>query len=155
MGEIWAERPDARLVVAGAGELPRHDALADDRVEVRAEHVPESGLAELFGGATAVMLPYIQASQSGVGSRAKSFGRAMVVSDAGGLPELVADGSGLVVPAGDASQLARASLELLRDPARAEAMGRTGAATLEREASWSRVAERTLAAYRRHGLLPS
>ena len=153
MPAVWAGLPAARLIVAGEGELPRHDALADPRVEVRSEHVPESALPRLFAGASCVMLPYVQASQSGVGSRAKSFGRAMVVTAVGGLPELVGDGSGLVVDPGDAGALADAALELLRDPGRAAAMGLAGAATLERESSWERVAQRTLDAYRRHGLL--
>jgi glycosyltransferase involved in cell wall biosynthesis len=153
MPAIWDAVPATRLVIAGAGELPDHAALADPRVEVRHEHVPESEVPALFAAATAVMLPYVQASQSGVGSRAKSYGRAMVVSDVGGLPELVADGSGLVIPANDTGALATAAAQLAGDRDRAAAMGRTGADTLERESSWDRVAERTLDAYRRHGLL--
>ena len=153
MPAVWAREPRARLVVAGEGELPPHDALDDARVDVRSEHVREDALPDLFAAATCVMLPYVQASQSGVGSRAKSFGRAMVVTDVGGLPELVADGSGLVVAPGDAGALAEAALALLSDPARAARMGEAGAATLERESSWERVAERTLEAYCRHGLL--
>ena len=83
----------------------RSAVLSDPRVTVHNEHVPESLVTDLYNDATAVVLPYRQASQSGVGSLAKSYGRASVVTNEGGLPELVADGSGIVVPSEDAGAL--------------------------------------------------
>jgi glycosyltransferase involved in cell wall biosynthesis len=148
---VWREVPDARLVVAGAGELPAHPLLADRRVQLRHEHIPEADVPGLFTAARCVVLPYTQASQSGVGSQAKVFGRPMVVTDAGGLPELVADGSGLVVTAGDPSALASALIAVLREPALAERLGER-AALGGMAADWPAVAAATLAAYRRHGL---
>ena len=71
----------------------------------------------------------------------------------GGLPELAAGGSGLVVPAGDAPALADALARVLTERGLAERLGAAARATLVDEASWDRVAERTLDAYRRHGLL--
>jgi glycosyltransferase involved in cell wall biosynthesis len=100
-----------------------------------------------------VVLPYRQASQSGVGSLAKSYGRASVVTNEGGLPELVADGSGIVVPSEDAGALADALIELLTEPGRAEAMGAAASASAQSQFSWKAVGAATLEAYRRHGLL--
>lgn len=150
MAAVWAERPDAELTIAGAGELPDHPALADARVAVRADHVPDADLPALFAAATCVALPYRQASQSGVGSLAKSHGRALVVSAVGGLPELVADGSGIAVPPEDPEALAAALLGVLRDRGLAERLGRAGAASARRGADWRTVAEATLAAYEEH-----
>ncbi len=56
-------------------------------------------------------------------------GRAVVVSDVGGLRDIVEDGvSGLRVPPGDPDALATALDELVGDPARAAAMGAAGRA---------------------------
>lgn len=150
---LWDRVPDARIVISGEGELPSDPALEDPRVDVRNEHVPEREIPGLFADCTCAVLPYIEASQSGVGSRAKGFGRGLVVSDVGGLPELAAGGAGLVVPPGDPSALADALASVLGDRETAEQLGAAARATLVDEASWDRVAERTLDAYRRHGLL--
>jgi len=150
MPEVWGRLPEAELTIAGEGELEDHPALADPRITVRAEHVPEAAVAGLFGAARCVALPYRQASQSGVGSLAKRFGRPLVVSSVGGLPELVADGSGLEVPPGDPRALADALVSVLDDPRLAESLGRAGAATANTGADWRQVGEMTLRAYEEH-----
>lgn len=150
---LWKRVPEARVVLSGEGELPAHPALEDARVEVRNEHVPEREIPALFADCTCAVLPYVEASQSGVGSRAKGYGRGLVVSDVGGLPELAAGGAGLVVPPRDPVALGEALASVLEDGQVAERLGAAARATLVDEASWDRVAERTLEAYRRHGLL--
>lgn len=154
MAAVWAEQPEATLTIAGAGELADHPALGDPRVDVRADYVPDEEVAGLFGSATCVALPYRQASQSGVGALAKRYGRPLVVSAVGGLPELVADGSGLTVPAEDPAALARALLEVLGDRALAGRLARAGAETAAAGADWGSVAATTLAAYEEHLLGP-
>ena len=63
-----------------------------------------------------------------------AMGRAVIASRVGGLPDLVEDGvTGLLVPPGDSGALAEALSSLLRDPARAEALGRAGRERWERE----------------------
>jgi glycosyltransferase involved in cell wall biosynthesis len=153
MPQLWEAAPTTRLVIAGYGQMPESEVLADGRVEVHNEHVPESTVPGLYNGATAVVLPYRQASQSGVGSLAKSYGRASIVTDEGGLPELVADGSGIVVPSEDVGALANALIEVITEPGRAEAMGAAASASAQAEFSWKAVGQATLDAYRRHGLL--
>jgi glycosyltransferase involved in cell wall biosynthesis len=150
MAAVWEEQPRATLTIAGAGEPGDHPALADRRVTVHAEYVPDAAIPELFAAASCVALPYRQASQSGVGALAKRYGRPLVVSAVGGLPELVADDSGLAVPAEDPEALARALLRVLGDAGLAERLGRAGAATAARGADWGSVAATTLAAYEEH-----
>ncbi len=146
---LWQRIPDARLVIAGGGVLPVHELLLDPRVTVRNEHVPETDVAMMFAGARCVVLPYVEASQSGVGARAKGFGRPLVVTRVGALPELVSDGSGRVVDSGDADALADSLYEVLATPDLAERMGATAHVSAA-ETSWTRVGELTLHAYRRH-----
>jgi glycosyltransferase involved in cell wall biosynthesis len=147
--EVWRAVPGARLVVAGAGELPAHPLLADPRVELRHEHVEEAQVPGLFRSARCVVLPYRQASQSGVGSQAKVYGRPMVVTAAGGLPELVADGSGMVVPPEDAAALASTLVQVLSGQGVAETLAERAAAGGQ-ASDWPQVAQQTLEAYRRH-----
>lgn len=154
MEEIWAARPETTLVVAGAGEIEPHPVLDDPRVTLRREHLPDAAIPELFAAATVVALPYRQASQSGVGSLAKAYARALIVTRVGGLPELVADGSGVAVEPSQPAALAAAVLEVVSDRELATRLGLKGAETAARESSWDVVAERTLEAYEEH-LRPS
>lgn len=150
MAALWESMPEATLTIAGAGELPDRPALADPRVTVRAEHVPDELLPGLFAAATCVALPYRQASQSGVGSLAKRHGRPLVVSAVGGLPELVSDGSGLTVPAEDPSALAAALVSVLGDRDLAARLGEAASHSAEHGADWRSVGEATLRAYEEH-----
>ncbi len=149
MPAVWERAPETTLVVAGSGEVEPHPVLDDPRVTLRNEHIAEEVVPGLFEAATCVVLPYRQASQSGIGSEAKQYGRAMIVTDVGGLPDLVADGGGRVVPAEDPPALAAAIVELVRTPGLAEQVGAEAAASIG-EASWESVGGRTLAAYRRY-----
>lgn len=148
MGAVWQSVPEATLTIAGEGRLPDHAALRDARVAVRAGHVPDSQVPGLFAAASCVALPYRQASQSGVGALAKAHGRPLVVTDVGGLAELVSDGSGLLVPAEDPRRLAEALVSVLTEPELARRAAEAGVRSAEGEASWASVADRTLAAYR-------
>ncbi len=63
-----------------------------------------------------VALPYTEASQSGVVSTAYGFGKPVVVTDVGSIPEIVDDGvTGLIVPPRDPAALAEAIIRLLKD----------------------------------------
>lgn len=147
---LWRALPSATLTVAGSGAIPDHPALADDRVSVRRGHVPDRDLPALFTDAGCVVLPYRQASQSGVGSLAKQYARPLVVTSVGGLPELVADGSGLIVPPEAPDQLAQALESVLTDSDLARTLGEAGARAASGAASWENVAALTLQAYREH-----
>ncbi len=62
---------------------------------------------------------------------AMAAGRPVVSTRAGGVEDVVTDGeTGVVVPVGDVSAVARAVLDLLEDPARAERLGATARASV-------------------------
>jgi len=149
MPALWEDDPELRLTVAGEGPVPDHPLLADPRVETRFEHVPEEALAGIFAAATCVVLPYRQASQSGVGSLAREHGRPVVATRVGGLPELITPDWGRLVAPEDSAALAEAIGEVVGTPGLAESMGRAGAEALG-ESDWHSVAEATLTAYRTH-----
>jgi glycosyltransferase involved in cell wall biosynthesis len=95
-------------------------AAANPRLHVEIDHVPGARKVDLFGQASVVVLPYTAfASQSGVLHDAYAQGRPVIVTDVGALGETVReDGTGLVVPAGDAAALTEAIEQLLSDPPR-------------------------------------
>lgn len=81
---------------------------------------------------------------------AMTHGCPVVATKTGGLVELVEDGkNGLLARPADADDLARAVLELLRDPERAARLGARAAETSRERLAPSVIAARTLAFYRR------
>ena len=148
---ITAQVPDATIVIAGEGEdFSRYRALMvhPDRFVVLNEYVPDERRSELFRQASLVVLPYIEASQSGVVPIAYSFMKPVVATTVGGLPEVVDDGqTGYLVPPRDEHALANAVARLLVDkPLRAQ-MGLNGKRKLDLECAPSIVAGQTLAVY--------
>ncbi|MCX2932694.1 glycosyltransferase family 4 protein [Mycobacterium sp. CVI_P3] len=130
---VRAELPESRLVLAGAvGADIDVDAVLDrarriGNVEARPGYVPIEEVAPLFDSARVVVTPYIRATQSGVAHLAYTFGRPVIASAIGDLPEVIQDGvTGLLVDAGDVEGLARAMVRLLEDPHLAARLGSAG-----------------------------
>lgn len=87
--ERLGPEPGFELKVAGDGpdsdELGRLGAMSHVTIDRR--WIPEAELPFLIGGADAVILPYRQASQSGVAAAAIALGRHVIATDVGGLGE--------------------------------------------------------------------
>jgi glycosyltransferase involved in cell wall biosynthesis len=117
---IGATLPDLEMVIAGRGDDPRallHLAGMPERYDIRDRYIPDPEVAQLFLDADLVILPYREASQSGVLPVAATFGRPVVVTDVGELGATVAPhGMGLVVPPDDPGALADAILRMAREP---------------------------------------
>jgi glycosyltransferase involved in cell wall biosynthesis len=148
--------PEARLVIAGAPsadtnlEEIRGAAERIGRVELRPGYVPMGDVAGLFREARVVVAPYRYANASGVVELAHTFARPVVATRVGDLPAVVEhEHSGLLVPPNDPGALADALARLLHRPDEAQLMGAAGCARSVEGASWSTVAERIEAVYRR------
>jgi glycosyltransferase involved in cell wall biosynthesis len=130
---VRARRPDARLLIAGHPsrlmEDGHLDALAEglgiaEAVTVDAGYVPNEELGALMRLARVVVLPYRNATASGALQVAYAYGRPVIATRVGGLPEVVEEGeSGLVVAPRRPDELAEAILTLVDDPEAAERMG--------------------------------
>ena len=110
-----------RVTIAGRGDDPllrAHLMGRPERYEIHHGFVPDSLVAELFTQTDLVVLPYDEASQSGVLHVAAAFGKAVVATDVGELRRTVTGaGMGLVVPPADPCALAQAVERLAHDPA--------------------------------------
>lgn len=149
---IAARVPEARITLAGAGDLaPWRAALAaaGDRVRVLNRFIGEEETAQLFAETALPVLPYVQASQSGVALLAAAHGRAVVASRVGAIPEVVRHGeTGWLVPPGDPAALADAVVHLLRQPALREELGRRARAWTEENFGPAASGRRLLELYR-------
>ena len=146
---ITTRLPRARILLASRGEeVRRCMELARERskYEVFDGFVPSDMAAAFFQRASVVVLPYLSASTSGVLMTAYAFGKPVVASRVGCLPEYIEEGvTGLMVPPGDPERLADAIVELLTDDARRREMGRS--ARLWAEEKRKSAARETVQAY--------
>lgn len=155
MKRVRSQVPTARVVIAGqlwhGSRHPRDEARdlgIDDIVIIRAGFVPDEEFGLLFAATDVVVLPYLDFdAQSAAGTLALSAGRALIVSDTGGLPELVRDGRA-IVPPGDVAALANILTAVLTDPALRERLD-SDAQMMRDELSWNRTAAATVELYER------
>lgn len=108
--------PGVRLRIVGEGNAeacaPGISCMPGVTVEER--WVPEAEIPKLLGAATAVVLPYTEASQSGVVPQALALGVPVVATPVGGLREQVREGAGgLLAEAATPAALAHAMSRVL------------------------------------------
>jgi len=91
--------PNLRLLVAGEfyeDELKYREQIAaaglQERVIIRDEFIPDADLRKYFGAASLIVQPYKSATQSGVTQVAFHFEKPMLVTNVGGLGEIVHNG---------------------------------------------------------------
>ena len=125
------ERLVATTIIAGefyeskVPYLEKMDALnLTSHVRLEDRFIPDDEVNLYFSAADAVVLPYRSATQSGIVSIALHYNLPAIVTDVGGLPEVVQHGeTGLVVPPNDPAALAEAVIDYFENRDR-EAMAR-------------------------------
>ena len=148
---ISAAYPQARFVIAGQGEdFDRYRAMMThpERFEVLNKYIPREDVPRLFQQASVVVLPYIEASQSAVIPLAYAFGKPVVATAVGGIPDVLEDGvTGYLVPPRDVDSLANAVVRLLQDKGVRSRMGRNALEKTRNELSWTTVARQIVKVY--------
>jgi len=115
-----------------------------DRV-ILAGRTTDHDLHAWYEAATLFVHPTLYEGSSLVTLEAMAHRRAVVATEAGGLPDKVRPGTtGWLVPPGDAAALAMALARALERPADLPAMGRAGRELAERDFAWPVVADRLL-----------
>jgi glycosyltransferase involved in cell wall biosynthesis len=149
---ITSRVPGARIVIAGQGEsFDRYRRLLKnpENFLILNEYISEERQSELFRQSSLVVLPYVEASQSGVIPVAYTFAKPVVATTVGALPEMVEDGrTGYLVPPRNPEALAVAIVRLLKDRQLRRRMGENGKGKIDSECSPEVVARQTLGVYR-------
>lgn len=149
---INREFPDARIMICGQGEnFQRYRKLMSDpdKFIVHNRWITDDERTEFFQRASIVVLPYIEATQSGVVPVAYAHSKPVIATRTGGLPDVIEDGrTGLLVAPKDEAQLGAAIVRLLGDKHLRESMGRAGKRKLETELSTAAVTKQTADVYR-------
>jgi glycogen(starch) synthase len=107
----------------------------------------ERSLRLHYAAADVAVAPSLYEPFGLVATEAMACGTPVVVSDTGGLREIVVDGTGLTFPPQDAEQLADRLAEILTDPDLAGRLVARGRERIRARYDWSDVAERTVASY--------
>lgn len=86
--------------------IERHNL--NDSVRLDAEFIPNDRVKDYFCAADIVVQPYRSATQSGISQMAYHFEKPMIVTNVGGLPEIVPDGEAGYVTEVDPTAIAEA-----------------------------------------------
>ena len=122
MADPRLEEMNVKLIVAGefyGDPKPYHEQLRrldlGSRVAMHTDFIPDSEVNRYFCAADLVAQPYKSATQSGVTQIAFHFEKPMLVTNVGGLPEIVPDGEAGLVVEPSAQQIADAIVRFFQD----------------------------------------
>ena len=123
----WLKQSDVKLIVAGefygdsAPYLSQIEQLGiADKVVLCTDFIPDGEVNRYFSAADIVAQPYKTATQSGVTQIAFHFEKSMLVTNVGGLPEIVPDGKIGYVVEPDKDQIAAALRKFFEENKREE-----------------------------------
>lgn len=118
---IRKELPDIHLIIAGdfGNSYPEYQTLINDLkldcLSIINEYIPDTDVEYYFSACDLVVLPYESATQSGVIQIAYGFDKPVVVTDVGGLPEVVTNNkTGYIIPPCDSISLSNAVIDFSR-----------------------------------------
>ncbi len=148
---ITAEIPDLKICIAGDGILmKKYEKLIIDRsrFEIYNKYIDQELMEELFRSSSLVVLPYSEASQSGIISIAYAYARPVIATRVGALPELVEHKrTGWLVPPNNVCELAQGIITLLKNKRLREELGQNAFRKAKNEMSWDNVANQTQKLY--------
>lgn len=148
MPEVKRQLGNVRLIIAGSFDSDRDAYLrlidekqVQDCIKVVDGYIPDREVEKYFAACDIVVLPYESATQSGIIQIAYGFGKPVIATNVGGLPDVVVDGqTGYIVERGDFRQLADAIVRYYQCQ-----MEETFEANVRKEAerfSWDRLTEK-------------
>jgi len=159
MGQVAAQFPNARCVIAGEGE---ERAMLEEQIRGTAwsRQITLTGFRKdalsLINAADVFVLPSRAEPFGLVLLEAMALGKPVVSMAAGGPLEIVKSGeTGFLVPPGDSAVLAGAIIALLRDPEMRRSTGTKGMLRYQQEFTARAMGRATLDVYKRASCVPA
>ena len=148
---IQKEYPDATIVIAGKRDSRYHyKTIISDNIIIKDYRISNSEVDELFQKCSFVVLPYIDASQSGVISTAYAYRKPVIVTDVGSLSQYVIQNqTGYIIPPRDSLSIAKSSLKLLKNKNKQKKMSKAITRLSNSIVSWPVIAKKTINSYNR------
>lgn len=150
---VKKSEPNALLVIAGKPwenwekyESRINELGLTENIKADLGFIPEDDIEAYFQAADLAVFPYRQFdAQSGAGTLALPFGKAMIVTNTGGLPSLV-DDDRAIVPPEDASKLASVITQVLSDEELRKKLEKDSL-RIAKGLSWETIAKQTTDTY--------
>ena len=118
--EVQKQYPNVHLTVAGSGDFSEYEEeyAKLKNATVMNKYITDEEIAYLFSKPnTVVVMPYLDATQSGITGMAYNYDTPVIVTDTGGLREQLFDGEvGVFVKPGDADDLKEKMIRFLSEP---------------------------------------
>lgn len=148
---VHSTYPDVKLVVAGKGsyyfDYKRFEK--NDYMIFINKYITVPELVTLLKNCLFTVVPYKDATQSGVVQTAFSLNVPIVSTNVGALPEAITDReTGLLVPLCDAASLSKSILELLEDKSMLAYFKKNIEDKWRKKMSWSPIADKYLEFYK-------
>ncbi len=145
---VKEKAPDIVLNIVGKGKISDSDNEKINRLgkscNIVNKYIPNEEIYRYFEDIDFVVVPYIEASQSGVVMLAYSFSKPVIVTNVGGLPEQVFEDTGIIIQPNDKNVLADSILKMYEEPQKILEMGKSAEKKNETLFSWKLSAETLL-----------
>jgi glycosyltransferase involved in cell wall biosynthesis len=152
--KIYDSFPELKLIIAGGGTERNSLALLaislglSDRVLFCGEVAREKAF-ELLSKCKLFVIPSRNESFGVVILEAMAFGKAVVATSVGGIPEIIKDGeTGFLVPPDDPEELSRVISHLLSDERLAKDVGSRALEVIVGTYNWDAISDKYLTVYR-------
>lgn len=124
---VVKEKPNTLLSIVGNGDLSDYKenlSLLEKNIELHVRWIKDEEVEGFFRESDICIVPYVEASQSGVIPLSYSLGVPVIASDIGGIPEQVINGeTGYLVSPGNAVELAQVIIDLVGNMEKTVKMG--------------------------------
>ena len=154
MKEVTQQNKNVHLTITGDGPQRKTLEKMTEKFGITpyvkfAGNISFSDLFQFYSRSDIVVLPSIYPEPFGrVALEAMFFGKPVVASKVGGIPEIIEDQkTGLLVPPNDSGKLAKGILNLVRDPQLRQFMGQSGQEVTQTKFNPDRIIDQTLRLY--------
>lgn len=142
--------PKLKLLIAGNGNTSSYQSYFEqytNDLELHIHWIEDHEVASLLVNSDLLIIPYIEATQSGVIPLAFALGKPVIATRVGGIPEQVPPDCGVLVSPNNVTAIENAILDLYSNPFKIKGMGINALRYAKEELSWSKSAQLLLDFY--------